>query len=656
MRLPPRCDVKPDFSRTCWYRPPGRRAGDAGYTLFRKNFTADGRTRIEFAVSADNRYNLYLDGRFLGSGPNRSDLLHYSYDGYSIVPEAGGHVLAIETVVWNGGWRLSAAPWSEMHAGGGLMVSGGGFDLPAGWKSAADPGRRSLEWEESWNASTPVPVPAPPLDRVDFHLHDFRWKLPEFDDSGWAEPVPIGRACPAEPLTDPDTPWLLGPRKIGFMKQEPSLPFRAPECLNAGKQRTPVDLGRNQTSMIRIRGRGGNGSLRLIYSERREDNGTGKEIRGYSDLLILPAGKEWEYNSFWYRSGRWIELVSELAEPCRIDIFQAEFISYDFGPWKKYRNPEDPGLEKIYDVSIHTARCCAHETYEDCPYWEQMQYVGDSRIQALISYEATGNGVLGRHCLELFDLSRLPCGLTQSRYPSTFPQVIPEFSLIWVLAVDDYLNYFPDDSFAGERTDGICAVLGYFEKLRRPDGLIGFPGFWDFTDWAEEWKYGRSERCTQQPETILNLFYVLACRAAGKITGRAVFGDRAERTLHAVRALCLDPERGLLRDVPESDWFSVHANALGILAGCFGDPFSVSEKILSDRSLTQCSLYFRFYVLEAMRACGNRRGFRRTLEAWETILKHGDATTFPEIPSENTRSRCHGWSASPAYELLKSFS
>ncbi len=40
-------------------------------------------------------------------------------------------------------------------------------------------------------------------------------------------------------------------------------------------------------------------------------------------------------------------------------------------------------LQKIYDVSIYTLKCCMHEHYEDCPWREQALYTMDSRNQML---------------------------------------------------------------------------------------------------------------------------------------------------------------------------------------------------------------------------------------------------------------------------------
>ena len=46
------------------------------------------------------------------------------------------------------------------------------------------------------------------------------------------------------------------------------------------------------------------------------------------------------------------------------------------------------------------ARLCAGETYFDSPYYEQLQYMGDTRIQALISLYMTGDDRLVRQAID----------------------------------------------------------------------------------------------------------------------------------------------------------------------------------------------------------------------------------------------------------------
>jgi len=58
------------------------------------------------------------------------------------------------------------------------------------------------------------------------------------------------------------------------------------------------------------------------------------------------------------------------------------------------------GLKDKRSVGWRTARLCAHETYMDCPYYEQLQYVGDTRVQCLVSLFDSGDARLMRNAIE----------------------------------------------------------------------------------------------------------------------------------------------------------------------------------------------------------------------------------------------------------------
>lgn len=663
------------FEGSAWIWHKDRRVNDAGYTLFRRRFTCANADELHIAVSADNRYNLYLDGRLIGRGPCKGDLQHYSYEEYRMVLDGGTHVLAAEGVVWNGGWRSSAAPWSEMHSGGGLLVAGycgaERLDTPGGWRSLIDRGRMPLEWNDAWSSN--VTIPAPPMDKIDFNSYDSEWMKSSFDDSAWDDPVLLGRAClHGNTFTDPATPWLLTPSTIKQLisKFTPMASVvddggsgvqlcngRLGGIIPAGTRRILLDIGRNQTSMLHFSGQGAQGCCRIAYAESLTEVSIGGN--GYSDELLF-SGNAWRYDSFWYRTGRFVELNFNLESDLEISDFSVDFFSYDFKLQADFKAPGNPDLENIWNVSWHTARCCAHEHYEDCPYYEQLQYAGDSRVQALISYAATGDGTLGRQALRHFDWSRLPDGLTQSRYPNVFTQVIPEFSLIWVLMIADYYRYFGDRTVIAEHMKGMRNVLDFFEEHRGSEGLVTKVDGWNFSDWAKDWPAGKSDRDSGEPETILNLFYAEACRSAWYMCNELdlpdtaqSFADRRLKTLDAVNALCFDHSRGLYRDVPSRDWFSCHANALAILADAVPAELLVERgmRLADNVSLNQPTLYFNFYILEALKKCRIADAFMRKLEPWKQMLDLG-FTTFPECPSLDTRSECHAWSASPVYEFI----
>ncbi len=74
------------------------------------------------------------------------------------------------------------------------------------------------------------------------------------------------------------------------------------------------------------------------------------------------------------------------------------------------------------------------------------------------------------------------------------------------------------------------------------------------------------------------------------------------------------------------------------------------EKILKKKDLIQCTIYFKFYLFRALQKVGMGDKYLELLGPWESMLENG-MTTFGET-DVNPRSECHGWSASPCFDLL----
>lgn len=149
---------------------------------------------------------------------------------------------------------------------------------------------------------------------------------------------------------------------------------------------------------------------------------------------------------------------------------------------------------EIWNVAWQTARMCGQETYVDCPYYEQLQYVGDTRIQALISLYVTGDDRLMRKAIKLFDQSRTSEGLTQSRYPSNVPQIIPPYSLSWIEMVGDYWMHRPDTAFVREMLPRVRSVLDWYNSQLLDNGLVGPTKHWNFVDWTDDWPWDNDLR------------------------------------------------------------------------------------------------------------------------------------------------------------------
>ena len=132
-----------------WIAPPAASPFDVGVYHFRRTFTlAAAPTRFVVHVSADNRYQLFVNGTRVAWGPARGHLSAWPYDTVDLAPSlrAGENVLA--AVVWNFGGQ---APLAQHTWQTGFMVQG---DTPA--ETIVDTSR---EWLATTNrAYTALPI------------------------------------------------------------------------------------------------------------------------------------------------------------------------------------------------------------------------------------------------------------------------------------------------------------------------------------------------------------------------------------------------------------------------------------------------------------------------------------------------------------------
>lgn len=141
-------------------------------------------------------------------------------------------------------------------------------------------------------------------------------------------------------------------------------------------------------------------------------------------------------------------------------------------------------MDQMLEIGWRTARLCAVETYFDCPYYEQLQYIGDTRIQGLVSIYNSGDERLFVQCAQP-DGSIAPTRgrETLSRHPSYTPQYIPTFSLWYVGMLHDYGRYGKDQNFVKNKLPGMRQVMDYFRSYQLPDGSLKDVPHWMFTDW-----------------------------------------------------------------------------------------------------------------------------------------------------------------------------
>jgi hypothetical protein len=669
-----------------WITHPEASVYDYGVFHFRNTFQLDEVPLSQVIhVSADNRYRLYVNGQQVSAGPARGSLHYWRYETLDIAPflKEGKNLVAAE--VFNLGEYKPVAQFSHQTAFILQAEGGMGKLLNTGrnpsWKVHQNKAYRAILVTREIVRKYYV---VGPCDSIHAARYPWGWEGDRYDDSGWKEPREICTGAGRGYMHG--IPWLLVPRNIPPMEERIDsighiIRIDGQEVsgtLLKGGQEVLVPAGTRRVILLDnrlltigypvLRTRMGKGSvIRVTYSEAlynpdlskgNRNDFTNKHIEGYYDVF-LPDGGENAFRPLWLRTFRFIQLEIETSlEPLLISGYQNHFTAYPFEQNASFEC-DDPMLTKIWETGWRTARLCAGETYMDCPYWEQLQYLGDTRIQALVSLYNSGDDRLMRNALEQADQSRIPEGLTMSRGPSYEHNVIPAFSLYWIAMVHDYYMHRQDDAFLRQFLPGIRSVLGWFEERTNGDDMLGALDWFNFADWAQGFAFGAPAGADTGYSALVSLNYAYALERAAEIFGH--FGcdpeaerymERAQEIARSVNRLCWDPARELLTDLPGQPVFSQHTNIFGILTGAIPveQQARTMQRILEEEGLIQATIYFRFYLFRAMAKTGFAEDYLGQLKPWEEMIRKG-LTTFEEGDYDE-RSDCHAWSASPNYDLL----
>jgi hypothetical protein len=645
-------------------------------------------------VSADNRFVLYVNGQRVGDGPARGNLSHWRYERFDLAPVLHRGDNRITATVWNFGIFSPIAQMSDRTAF--LLESEAtgdtGISTPGGWQVEIEQGHRALDRS---SVTLQTYMAAGPGEEIDAAHYDWNWDSASDAGSSWVSAASPMRDSIFEGVNDAhsadttgDNPWGLVPDALPPMVYTPTvagetvradLPalnaFPASPVTVPASSHVHILLDRKTltTAYPVLSVSAGKGArIWLTYSEALYDKnlhkGDRNEVgdrtaRGLRDCFFLDGGAHRAFEPLWWRTWRYLDLDIETAtEPLQLESLKAWFTAYPYQERASFWS-EDPDLAKIWEISWRTARLDAHETYMDTPYYEQLQYIGDTRIQALISYAVAGDDRLARQALAAFDESRIPEGITRSRSPSSLPQNIPTFSLLWIGMLHDYWMYRPDPAPVRASLMGIRAVLNWFANYEQPNGLLRELPWWSFVDWVSSGDIPTYSATGESGVTTLQYLGALEDAADLEMAlGDPVIAARdRSRAAHVRPALysqCWSESRNLIADNPDRKNFSQQANILAVLYDVIpkGRQPEVLRRMLAiepgttPNGILSASYYFRFYLARALDHAGLADEYLHSLGPWRQLLPL-HFSTWPEMPGD-TRSDSHAWSAHPIYDLL----
>ena len=667
-----------------WISAPNTNGTEYGVYYFRKSVDLPGKPfSFLIHVSADNRYKLYVNGTLVSLGPARGDFYFWNYETVNLAPylTAGKNVIA--ALVWN---EAQYRPEAQISVRTGFIVQGDSsteeiLNTNDHWKCMLDGGHQ------------PIPgyfFAASKGEMVDMNRAvKGDWTATDYDDSAWpwASKVGDGRLKGTAWGTDwALVPSTLLPREMTYQRI-PKLRIATGIDVPAAfpEEKTSLTIPANTTvtllldqtyetnAYVTLNFSGGkDAGISLGYAESLYEKGgngsakgnrndvTGKEFIGRKDSLIADGGQSRSFTTLNFRTFRYIRLLVQTQnEPLVIDDIYGTFTGYPFKRVSVF-NTDDTEIKQMLDIGWRTARLNAWESYTDCPYYEQLQYIGDTRIQAMISYYNVSDDRLARNALNEMDHSRLPEGITRSCFPSKGTQVISPFSLWYICMLHDYWMYRGDNDFIKDKLPGARGILDFFSKYQQADGSVKDMPYWAFVDWAGNMAGGvkGSDGCA----AIYDLQLLWAYQWTAEMEVRiglhdyaVLYGQKAAQLKATIKRKYWDPVRKLYADTKEKNGFSQHVNSLAILTGLVSaaDMPAVAKALLSDKSLTQCTVYFKYYLNQALVKAGLGDDYINWLGIYRENMAMG-LTTWAEYSDVNTtRSDCHAWGSSPNIEFFR---
>lgn len=332
---------------------------------------------------------------------------------------------------------------------------------------------------------------------------------------------------------------------------------------------------------------------------------------------------------------------------------------------------------RIAEVSRRTLELCMHEHYEDCPWREQAMYAMDSRNQMLCGYYAFGEVPFAQASLRLLAGGMRGDGLLELCAPARVSVVIPSFSLNFVVAVKENVEYSGDMSFGREMLPTVERLLATFISRRNGAGLVtNFTNedSWNFFEWREgldgaarEGTDGNGLSKRQDLDAPLSAYLSLALSAASDLCGW--LGDLERQRRYA--ALWLEVNTALeafwnedmglyaTHITPELGHYSELTQSLMICAGVPSPErqSGILEKLIAENNgMIPITLSSSIYKYDALMKDSRRYGawcIRQIGDIWGKMLFSG-ATSFWETELgaddfDRAGSLCHGWSAVPLY-------
>lgn len=713
-------------------------------TAYRLDFTLEKTSEVEFHVTADQRYWLYLDDMRIGRGSERGTTREWYYESYRVRIPAGAHQL--RAIVWH---LCASPPWAQVSVEPGFLLA-----ASTPFTEQFSTGIANWQAQELDNVQFLAPVKQVGRDigcgeRI--HYTGMRWLdvFSKVHTEAWKSPQLRTAGNNGFLLATTPNDRILHPGRLPSMRAETiqtdctvcivdtqiqcidlaqnikseaeqwhallnhscdatgtcathnamgkALRPTSKEQVECGSHETLgneaqiavtpitiapystrrilIDLNNYYCAYSQIATQGGAGSsITIGWAERLSTDPQqalapedrlqleGHHFVGVTDRFTLNASDTSLLEPLWWQAGRFVQITISTAEEA-LTIKQVQFEHTGY-PLKNESNFHSNAawLNAQIPVAYRTLQACAQETYTDCPYWEQLQYIGDTRIQALITYLTDRDVRLiekGIHSFALTMTGASPFPACSA--PSSEIKIIAPFALWWIGMLHDYGRWHGDSAFIRKHLPTAWWIVDHFLLDRNESGLICSPQGWNYVDSTI---FPGGEPKGAEPggvSGILNWQLVLALNELAELSQwleepeRAEYAKRLSRELATTcEATFWNAEHGAIADDSTQSTYSEHSQALALLSGHLSETAhaTVSRTLVVSQKLLRAGPYFTHYICEAYRQEAHAEALQARLQEWSKFIDAG-FYTFPEEAIVG-RSDCHAWSSHPLYHAYSS--
>ncbi|MBR5445516.1 MAG: alpha-L-rhamnosidase N-terminal domain-containing protein, partial [Clostridia bacterium] len=470
-----------------WITCPGAQYSETKLYWFRRTLTLPSvPEKAVLHISAEARYKLFVNGERVCFGPCRTSAEEKYYDTIDIAPwlKEGENELFCAV--------LQLSEPSDMTASRVLFAIRRTGNLALAAKltcTFADGTESVIITDENWDVC-PSPASAFPLRRPDMIVctleETFAEGAPDWQKASVLARVDCAREKPF--LYGITNDLFLTPRPIPMLYQTDVTPRDAD-----GKAVLPDEDGYiimdEMTFGFPRFVFTGTGTVTIRYAESFGDGAAKGDrldrslgITGCTDVVSVDG--ETVFEPFWFRTCRIIRVEAEG------DVTLADYSFTETG--YPLEVPADCNFgsdtdNALWKISVATLKRCMIESYEDCPFYEQLQYDMDTSMQMIFNYQLTNDDRLARKAIHDFRLSQRADGLMNSRYPSTEIQYIPTFCFYYIFMLAEHYKRFGDKALIRENLRAMDGVLEWFDGYVEDCGLLRNTMYWDFVDWSAPW-------------------------------------------------------------------------------------------------------------------------------------------------------------------------